>query len=80
MRQLSVCMGSQRYHQCHITPDVQALEGSAAPASRAADAKVRRSQRFGSNLGMSAETMITSMSPSSGTQDDMAAMDDDGVR
>ena len=62
-----------------MASDLQALEGSAAPASRAADAKVRRSQRFGSNLGMSAENMFTSPSPSSGTQDDMAAMDDDGV-
>ena len=79
MRQSSECMGSQRYHQCHKISVVQAPEGSAAPANRAADAKVRRSQRFGSNLGMSAETMFTSTSPSSGTQDDMAAMDDDGV-
>ena len=80
MGQSSECMGSQRYHRCHKLFDVQAQEGSAASASRAADAKVRRSQRFGSNLGVSAETMSHQHVASfSGTQDDIAAMDDDGV-
>lgn len=56
---------------------MQAQDQQSAQAADAADAKVRRSQRFGSNLASSAGNLPASMPQSSAAEASTAILDED---